>query len=221
MSEFNDISSNKQINNCEYFFRSNSYVPRLGIDNLTRLRLLLRTVYESRNVCSWISLAPTGSMDPIFKGRVEVLVKWGEILPQLGDVILYVAGEGILGVHRTVAIRTQEKRIEVLQMSDRFIYRNPYSGGWIPKEHILGQVIELKRLNTEYKCIALNTSISILFNKIISLNLRILWSLGNEQVGWSQYTEPVRKISFELFKFIHLIELQIVSFILRILSSKN
>jgi len=187
--------------------------------NPNRFRLLLRTIYERRNACTWIPLAPTGSMDPLFGGQTTVCVRWGNVRPSPGDITLFMTADGILTVHRVVALR-QRAGIEVLQMADQFNYRDPYSGGWIPLSDLLGTVIAFQRPGLGLAPIALDTSAARRLNRYLAVTQRILWVMGGANAGWFHSVEPLRRLGFHAAKAIHIGLSFVVAYLLRLLSHK-
>lgn len=170
--------------------------------SVNRLRGVVRDLYERHGVCSWVEVAPTGSMDPFFGGQIAVLVRWGRIDPRRGEIILFMTPDGILGVHRAVSVRPENGA--VLQMADQFTYRDPYSGGWVPRANLLGRVIGF-RTSSEPACyVDLDTPLARACGRLLAANLWLLWRLGGRQAGWFHAVEPIRRLAFNLFRRVHL-----------------
>lgn len=188
-------------------FRDNETAPqpagRVRSLNPNQFRFLLRKAYERKNACSWITLAPTGSMDPMYGGQTTVFVRWGDKVPSLGDVVLLTTPDGILTVHRAVATR-RDPVVEILQMADHFSYRDPYSGAWIPGSNVLGRVIGFRRIGMGPSYVTLDTHLARSLNRLLAYNSLLLWHLGGENADWFHRIEPLRKLGFYAAKTVHL-----------------
>lgn len=183
--------------------------------NPDRFRLLLRDAYARRRVCTWIPLAPTGSMDPILDGQVNVLVRWGKWRPERGQIVLLAASEGILTVHRVILSRPTGDDFEILELADHYEYRNPYAGGWVASDRILGRIVAFRRSDRPDHLVPLDNCVATISGKLLAAQLALLWRLGHENAKWPNSLERLHQRIFDIFLTFHLVVARASKVVLR------